>query len=109
MEGLTRDDVLDNVTLFWLTNTGVSAARLYWENKLGFFTPKGVKVPMAASAFPWPLRRLGAAEILVGRNASGLQVGAHLTLRWDNTAEGMEKPAGPGCGLLMEGVSTCGN
>jgi pimeloyl-ACP methyl ester carboxylesterase len=58
-EGLTRDDVLDNVTLFWLTNTGVSASRLYtratgrgWENKLGFFTPKGVKIPVAASAFP---------------------------------------------------------
>jgi pimeloyl-ACP methyl ester carboxylesterase len=58
-EGLTRDDVLDNVTSFWLTNTGVSASRLYtvatgrgWENKLGFFTPKGVKIPVAASAFP---------------------------------------------------------
>ena len=51
-EGLTRDDVLDNVTLFWLTNTGVSAARLYWENRAGFFTPKGVKIPVAASAFP---------------------------------------------------------
>jgi pimeloyl-ACP methyl ester carboxylesterase len=51
-EGLTRDDVLDNVTLFWLTNTGVSASRLYWERKLGFFTPKGVKIPVAASAFP---------------------------------------------------------
>jgi pimeloyl-ACP methyl ester carboxylesterase len=51
-EGLTRDDVLDNVTLFWLTNTGVSAARLYWERKVGFFTPKGVKIPVAASAFP---------------------------------------------------------
>jgi pimeloyl-ACP methyl ester carboxylesterase len=51
-EGLSRDDVLDNVTLFWLTNTGVSAARLYWENRLGFFAPKGVKVPVAASAFP---------------------------------------------------------
>ena len=51
-EGLTREDVLDNITLFWLTNTGVSAARLYWENKLGFFTPKGVKIPVAASAFP---------------------------------------------------------
>ena len=50
-EGLTRDDVLDNVTLFWLTNTGVSAARLYWENKLPFFRPKGVKIPVAASAF----------------------------------------------------------
>ncbi len=51
-EGLTRDDVLDNVTLFWLTNTGVSAARLYWENRLAFFVPKGVKVPVVASAFP---------------------------------------------------------
>jgi len=51
-EGLTRDDVLDNATLFWLTNTGVSAARLYWENKLGFFVPKGVKIPVAVSAFP---------------------------------------------------------
>jgi pimeloyl-ACP methyl ester carboxylesterase len=51
-EGLTRDDVLDNITLFWLTNTGVSAARLYWENKLAFFSPKGVKIPVAASAFP---------------------------------------------------------
>jgi pimeloyl-ACP methyl ester carboxylesterase len=51
-EGLTRDDVLDNITLFWLTNTGVSAARLYWENKLAFFQPRDVKVPVAASAFP---------------------------------------------------------
>ena len=38
--------------LFWLTNTGVSAARLYWENELRFFTPKGVKVPVSVSAFP---------------------------------------------------------
>jgi len=51
-EGLTRDDVLDNATLFWLTTSGVSAARLYWEYKLGFFTPKGVKIPVAASSFP---------------------------------------------------------
>jgi pimeloyl-ACP methyl ester carboxylesterase len=51
-EGLTRDDVLDNATLFWLTNTGVSAARLYWEYKLGFFTPKGVKIPVVVSSFP---------------------------------------------------------
>ena len=51
-EGLTRDDVLDNVTLFWLTNTAVSAARLYWENKIAFFVPKGVKVPVVANAFP---------------------------------------------------------
>jgi pimeloyl-ACP methyl ester carboxylesterase len=51
-EGLTRDDVLDNATLFWLTNTAVSAARLYWENRLTFLTPKGVKIPVAVSAFP---------------------------------------------------------
>ena len=51
-EGLTRDDVLDNITLFWLTNTAVSAARLYWENKFAFFTPKNVKIPVAVSVFP---------------------------------------------------------
>jgi pimeloyl-ACP methyl ester carboxylesterase len=51
-EGLTRDDVLDNVTLTWLTNTAVSSARLYWENKFSFFTPKGVTIPVAVSAFP---------------------------------------------------------
>jgi len=55
-EGLSRDDVLDNITLFWLTNTGVSASRLYWEynvsDKLSFFSPKGVKLPVAVSAFP---------------------------------------------------------
>jgi pimeloyl-ACP methyl ester carboxylesterase len=51
-EGLTRDDILDNVTLYWLTNTAVSSARLYWESKLAFFTPKGVPLPTAVSAFP---------------------------------------------------------
>jgi pimeloyl-ACP methyl ester carboxylesterase len=51
-EGLTRDDVLDNVTLYWLTNTAVSSARLYWESKLAFFAPKGVPIPVAVSAFP---------------------------------------------------------
>jgi len=51
-EGLTRDDILDNITLYWLTNTGVSSARLYWENKLAFFAPKGVAIPVAASACP---------------------------------------------------------
>jgi pimeloyl-ACP methyl ester carboxylesterase len=51
-EGLTRDDVLDNITFYWLTNTGVSSARLYWENKLAFFAPKGVAIPVAVSVFP---------------------------------------------------------
>jgi pimeloyl-ACP methyl ester carboxylesterase len=51
-EGLTRDDVLDNVTLTWLTNTAMSSGRIYWENKFSFFTPKGVAIPVAVSAFP---------------------------------------------------------
>ncbi len=50
--GLTRDDVLDNITLFWFTNTAVSAARLYWEYKQPFFATKGVTIPVAVSAFP---------------------------------------------------------
>ena len=53
--GLTRDDVLDNITLYWLTNTGISSARLYWENKLGFFDVKNVNVPVGVSAFPHEL------------------------------------------------------
>jgi len=51
-EGLTRDDILDNITLYWLTNTAVSSARLYWENKLAFFAPKNVPIPAAVSSFP---------------------------------------------------------
>ncbi|MGW9032132.1 epoxide hydrolase family protein [Streptomyces sp. NPDC055722] len=51
-EGLTRDDVLDNITLYWLTNTAVSAARLYWETKYPTFAAKGVTVPAAVSVFP---------------------------------------------------------
>src|SRR5438874_416376 len=52
VDGLTRDEVLDNITLTWLTNTGISSARLYWENKVGFFDVKGVTVPAAVSVFP---------------------------------------------------------
>jgi pimeloyl-ACP methyl ester carboxylesterase len=51
-EGLSRDDILDNITLYWLTNTGVSSGRLYAENKFGFFDQKGVNVPVAVSVFP---------------------------------------------------------
>jgi hypothetical protein len=56
-EGLTRDDVLENVTLYWLTNTAISSARLYWDNAQtatggGFFDARGVKLPVAVSAFP---------------------------------------------------------
>jgi pimeloyl-ACP methyl ester carboxylesterase len=55
-EGLTPDDVLDNVTLYWLTNTAISSARLYWDNAHfpsgGFFDPRGIKIPVAVSAFP---------------------------------------------------------
>ena len=49
---LTRDDLLDNITLYWLTNTGVSAARLYWENKADFFDAKPITIPFAISVFP---------------------------------------------------------
>jgi pimeloyl-ACP methyl ester carboxylesterase len=51
-EGLTRDDILDNITLYWLTGTAISSARLYWENKLVFFDPKHVSIPVAVSVFP---------------------------------------------------------
>ena len=56
-EGLTRDDVLDNVTLYWVTNTAISSARLYWDTRQlpatgGFFDVRGIKIPVAVSAFP---------------------------------------------------------
>ncbi|HEY9023064.1 MAG TPA: epoxide hydrolase [Burkholderiaceae bacterium] len=51
-EGLTRDDVLDNITMYWLTKTAVSSARLYWENKLAFFDVKNLAIPVAVSVFP---------------------------------------------------------
>lgn len=57
-EGLTRDDILDNVTLYWLTNTAVSSARLYWEmrnSKAGFFDPRGVPIPTGVSAFRYEI------------------------------------------------------
>jgi pimeloyl-ACP methyl ester carboxylesterase len=50
--GLSRDDVLDNVTHYWLTSSGISSARLYWESKLGFFDVKGVELPVGVSVFP---------------------------------------------------------
>jgi len=49
---LTRNDLLDNITLYWLTNTGVSSARLYWENKADFFDAKDISIPFAISVFP---------------------------------------------------------
>jgi pimeloyl-ACP methyl ester carboxylesterase len=55
-EGLTKDDILDNVTLYWLTNTAISSARLYWDNAHhptgGFFDPRGIRIPVAVSVFP---------------------------------------------------------
>ena len=49
---ISRDDILDEITLYWLTNTGVSAARLYWENKAAFFDAKDITIPFAISVFP---------------------------------------------------------
>jgi len=57
-EGLTRDDILDNITLYWLTNTAISSARLYWENrngKGGFFDPRGLPLPTGVSAFKYEI------------------------------------------------------
>jgi pimeloyl-ACP methyl ester carboxylesterase len=51
-EGLTRDDILDNITLYWLTGTAISSARLYWENNFAFFDVKNVSIPVAVSVFP---------------------------------------------------------
>jgi pimeloyl-ACP methyl ester carboxylesterase len=51
-EGLTKENIVDNIALYWLTNTAVSSARLYWESKLPFFAPKGVQLPTAVSAYP---------------------------------------------------------
>ena len=103
---LTRDEILDNITLYWLTNTGVSASRLYWEYKGGFFNAKGVSIPVAVTVFPGeqyrgpaeldgagvsetdllqqgrqrrPLRRVGAAPALRGRGARGVPI-APLTV-----------------------------
>ena len=101
---LTRDDLLDNITLYWLTNTGISAARLYWENKADFFDAKPITIPFAISVFPdelyqaprsWaerayphnlihynqarprrPLRRLGTAGPVRRRDARLVQVTA---------------------------------
>jgi pimeloyl-ACP methyl ester carboxylesterase len=49
---VSRDDILDNITLCWLTNTALSSARLYWENKFAYFSPKGISIPVAVSVFP---------------------------------------------------------
>jgi pimeloyl-ACP methyl ester carboxylesterase len=57
VDNLTRDEILDNITMTWLTNTGISSGRLYWESKLGFFDVKGVGVPTAVSVFPRELYR----------------------------------------------------
>ncbi|MBP3963192.1 epoxide hydrolase family protein [Paenibacillus lignilyticus] len=54
-EGLTRDNILDNATLYWLTKTAISAARLYWENMFSFFVVKGVQIPAAVTVFPYEL------------------------------------------------------
>jgi pimeloyl-ACP methyl ester carboxylesterase len=51
-EGLTRDDVLDNITIAWFTNTAISGARLYWENTFSYFAVKGISIPVAVSSFP---------------------------------------------------------
>jgi pimeloyl-ACP methyl ester carboxylesterase len=53
--GLSRDDVLDNITMYWFTRTAITSARLYWENKLGFFNVQGVTIPTGVSANPYEI------------------------------------------------------
>ena len=111
-EGLTRTDVLDNITHYWLTKSGVSSSRIYWDNKYPFFASKGVTIPVAVSVFPdelyeappqlgrtgipqphplqqapqgRPLRRMGAAATVRQSCASGLPIAA---------VGGMPHPAG---------------
>lgn len=65
-ELLTRDDVLDNITLYWLTNTGVSSARSYWDNKPPYFLPKKFSIPAAFSVFPGEIDRPSRRWAAVG-------------------------------------------
>jgi pimeloyl-ACP methyl ester carboxylesterase len=82
-EGLSRDDILDNITLYWLTNTGVSSARLYWENTGPFFDADpiaaGIKVPTAVSVFP--------REIYVAPRSWGERAYKHL-IYWHEVDKG---------------------
>ena len=59
VEGLTREDIVDNITLRWLTSTAISSARLYWESKLSFFAPKHVAIPVVVSVFPYEIYKGG--------------------------------------------------
>lgn len=83
---MTRDDVLDNITLFWLKYTFVSAGQLYWENKHTFFGPKGVRVPVAVSVFPDELYQappqLGSERYPNRVHYSQLDRGGHF-VAWD--------------------------
>ncbi len=127
-EGLTRDDILDNVMLYWLTKTAVSSARLYWENKLEFFAIKQVAIPVAVSVFPdeiyaaprsWTER---AYKRLIHFNR--LDKGGHFAA-WEQTevfvrepAHGLRQPAlsavcapdkaSPSCGALSLRVQAQG-
>jgi hypothetical protein len=56
--GFTRDDILDNITLYWLTKRALSSARLNWENNSPFVTPKGAKIPVMVSSFPEEIFRI---------------------------------------------------
>jgi pimeloyl-ACP methyl ester carboxylesterase len=80
---LTRDDILDNITLYWLTNTGVSAARLYWESRAAFFDAKDISIPFAISVFPdelYPAPRSWAERAYPGNliHYNRLERGGHF-------------------------------
>src|SRR5438876_11258526 len=85
-----RDDVLDNVTFYWLTNTGISSAQLYRENKFGFFKVQGVKIPVGVSVFPDELYE--APRHTVGRDygrSQSLRLSAAIRDGWARCPERM--------------------
>ena len=86
---LTRDEILDNITLYWMTNTGVSSGRLYWDNTFGFFDTKNVTVPAGVSVFPGELYqapRSWAEEAYPGLvHYNQLDVGGHFAA-WEQPA-----------------------
>ena len=110
-EGLTKDDILDNITLYWLTKTAVSSARLYWESKLAFFAPKGVDLPVGGQRLPGRDLR-GAAE-LGGEGlsqADPLQPAAEgRSLRGLGTAAGVLRGAASGVPVAALGSDARGD
>ena len=107
-EGLTRDDICDNISMYWLTNTAISSARLYWTTRArskggGFFDTRGVKLPVIVSAFPdeiTPPRRAGRSAPTRSCCSTASTPGALTTRRGSNPRRS--------CRTCARGSSRCG-